>query len=323
MKSLIIPVYRNEENLPDLLPVLEQLARDVGGAFEVVFVVDGSPDRCAEILVQRLPEMSFRSQVLIHSRNYGSFNAIRTGMEAATGVIFAVMAADLQEPPELIREFFRILESDTADVVVGSRTNRDDPLLTRLGSGLFWWLYRTLVIPEIPRNGVDVFACNNAFRRELLRMVESRTSLVGLIFWLGFRRATVPYARRARARGSSAWTFRGKLDYLMDSLFAFSDLPIKILLGVGSLGLAVTLGFGLVVLGLRIAVGFDVPGYAATIFTILFFGALNVIGMGIIGSYVSRAYSNTQSRPLAVVMRRYEFENGPGSSGGERADSAG
>ena len=154
-------------------------------------------------------------------------------------------------------------------------------------------------------------------------MVESRTSLVGLIFWLGFRRATVPYARRARARGSSAWTFRGKLDYLMDSLFAFSDLPIKILLGVGSLGLAVTLGFGLVVLGLRIAVGFDVPGYAATIFTILFFGALNVIGMGIIGSYVSRAYSNTQSRPLAVVMRRYEFENGPGSSGGERADSAG
>jgi glycosyltransferase involved in cell wall biosynthesis len=307
MKSLVIPVYKNEAGLDELLDAVAALAAPIGVDFEVVFVVDGSPDRCAEILRERLPQAPFRSKLLIHSRNYGSFAAIRSGLRAAAGDALAVMAADLQEPPELIEEFFRILDSDEVDVVVGSREARDDPWRSRLASGVFWWLYKRLVNTQIPDGGVDVFGCNRRFRDELLRLHESHSSLVGLIYWLGFRRATVSYSRRPRQHGHSAWTLRGKLDYLMDSLFAFSDLPVKLLLGVGVAGLSVSVVFGLVIFLTSLLSSFDVPGYAATVTTVLFFGALNTMGIGIVGSYVWRAYANTQRRPLAVVMREYEF----------------
>ena len=307
MKSLVIPVYKNESGLADLLEATAELASLLGSDFEVVFVVDGSPDRCAELLREQLPGAPFRSKLLVHSRNYGSFAAIRTGIEAASGNAFAVMAADLQEPPELIEEFFRILESDAADVVVGTRATREDPWRSRLAAGVFWWLYKKLVNADIPDGGVDVFGCNAAFREQLLALRESHSSLVGLIYWLGFRRETVAYSRRARRHGQSAWTLRGKLDYLMDSLFAFSDLPVKLLLIAGVVGLAIAVAFGLVVIVSRATGSFDVPGYAATVSTVLFFGALNTVGIGVVGSYVWRSYANTQQRPLAVVMRRFEF----------------
>ena len=319
MYSLVIPVYKNEGSIPDLLETLAQLDGDLDGRLEVIFVVDGSPDRSFELLSERLPRARYASKLLLHSRNYGSFAAIRTGLIAATGSHCAVMAADLQEPPELIREFFRILSTGDVDVVVGTRESRDDPWLSRVASRAFWFLYRRFIVPEIPPGGVDVFGCSRGFRDELLRMEESHSSLIALVFWLGFRRQTVPYRRRPRRHGRSAWTLRRKLTYLSDSLFAFSDLPIKVLLCLGSVGLGVSIIFGLVVLVLRVANVVQVPGYAATITTILFFGALNTIGIGIIGAYVWRAYANTQARPLAVVMRSIEFERRDGPSGDQAA----
>ena len=308
MKSLVIPVYKNESGLQALLTAVTELGARVGPDFEVVFVVDGSPDRCAERLREELPRAPFRSKLVIHSRNYGSFAAIRSGLAAASGPTFAVMAADLQEPPELMETFFQVLESDAADVVVGTRETREDPWPSRIAANTFWWAYKRLVNSEIPEGGVDVFGCNAMFRDHLLSLRESRSSLVGLIYWLGFRRETVAYARRAREHGQSAWTLRGKLDYLLDSLFAFSDLPVKLLLTTGILGLLVSVAFGTAIVLSRWMGSFDVPGYAATVTTVLFFGALNTVGIGIVGAYVWRAYANTQQRPAAVVMRELTFE---------------
>jgi len=117
----------------------------------------------------------------------------------------------------------------------------------------------------------------------------------------------VSYTRRAREHGKSAWTFRRKLTYMMDSVFAFSDLPIRLLLVVGVLGLAVAVLLGLIELALRLGGGAEVPGYAATMITILFFGGLNACGFGLLGAYLWRAFANTQRRPLAVVMRAETF----------------
>lgn len=306
--SLVIPVYKNEANLPALLDCLRDMNEKLQKKLEVVFVVDGSPDQCYSILRAELPKQPFASQLLLHSRNYGSFAAIRTGMKAMRGQYMAMMAADLQEPPEMVLEFFRTLENDEADVVVGARDGRDDPFFSRLSAQLFWWFYRKFVIPELPEGGVDMFGCNDTFKKELLALDESHSSLVGLIYWLGFRRKTVLYKRRERVAGKSAWTFRKKLNYLMDSIFAFSDLPIKVLIALGMLGLGVVLLFGLMVITLKLTGDFAVPGYAATILTILFFGSLNVIGIGIVGAYVWRSYGNTMGRPLAVEMRRHTFE---------------
>jgi len=307
MYSLVIPVYKNEESLPDLLAVLTDMNEKLAGKLEVVIVVDGSPDNSYAILRQRLPEMPFASQLLLHSRNYGSFAAIRAGMQVACGNYFAVMAADLQEPPELALEFFQLLEADEADVVVGTRDARHDPWRSRWSSEIFWWIYRKFIIKEMPPGGVDMFGCNRQFRNELLSLDESNSSLIGLLFWLGFRRKTVAYQRRERQHGVSAWTLKKKINYLMDSIFSFSDLPLKLLISFGGIGVVFSLLFGLLVLLLKATGWVEVPGYTATVLIVLFFGALNTAGIGLLGAYVWRAYANTQGRPISVVMRAESF----------------
>jgi len=307
MYSLILPVYGNEGSIPELIESIAKLASRLDGRFEAVFVVDASPDASYARLREALPNAGFQSQLLLHARNFGSFAAIRSGLAAARGEFLAVMAADLQEPIELIEGFFRTLRQSEADVVVGTRTGRTDPFLTRIASSLFWWTYRKLVQPEIPRGGVDVFGCTRAFRDQLLALGEANTSMVGQIYWLGFRRKDIPYQRLPRRHGRSAWSLSRKLKYLMDSLFAFSDLPIRLLIATGGLGMTAAIALGVIVAAARLAGMVDVPGYAMTILAVLFFGGLNAFGLGIIGAYTWRAYENTKQRPLAIVRHAEEF----------------
>jgi len=310
MYSLVVPVYQNEDSIPELLLSLEKIAAGVTEPLEVVFVVDGSPDRSAEVLRGSLGHSSFVSRLVVLSRTFGSFAAIRAGLTEARGSLFAVMAADLQEPPELICAFFRALETEPVDVTIGTRDGRDDPLPTRLASNLFWRVYRSSAQPEMPPGGVDVFGCSREVRGHLLSLDESNSTLVGLLFWLGFRRKLIPYRRLKRKHGRSAWTLAKKLRYLGDSVFAFSDLPIRVLIGAGALGLAFSIVFGLVVLTARLAGPVEVPGYATTILVISFFTGLNSFGLGIIGSYVWRAFENTKRRPQAIIMSLTDFDGG-------------
>ncbi len=307
--SLIVPVYRNEGSVPELLQALERLDQSLQGNMEAVFVVDGSPDRCYEILHDALPRCRFQSQLILLSRNFGSFPAIRVGLQAGVGRYFAVMAADLQEPPEMVVRMHQILAADTADVVVGVREARGDPWHQRWPAQIFWALYRRYVVTQMPSGGVDVFGCNRAFRDALLKLEERHSSLVAQIFWLGYRREQVGYQRLPRLHGRSAWTFKRKLNYLSDSLFSFSDLPIKLLMRGGALGVAFSLLVGVVVAMARLMGAIAVPGYTMIMLTIVFLGALNMLGLGIVGSYAWRAYENTKQRPLAVVLRAQSFKS--------------
>lgn len=268
--SLIVPLYRNEANLPALLARLAELHRRIDGGLEVVLVVDGSPDDCYPQLLKALPSQPFPSRLHLLTRNFGSFAAIRHGLAQVTTPWMAVMAADLQEPASLFERSFAQLRADAGDVVLASRIGRADSWRSRLASGLFWGAYRRLVQPDLPAGGIDVFACNAPFRDALLRFNESNSSLIGQLLWLGFRRIDVPYLRLAREVGQSAWTFRRKLRYLADSVFAFSDLPIRLLLATGLLGLLASALFGLVVLTARLAGWIEVPGYTALVLTVLF-----------------------------------------------------
>lgn len=305
----MIPVYGNEASLPRLLERLNGLVPELGGGLEVVFVLDGSPDASHEVLAERLPDQPFTSRLILHSRNFGSFAAIRTGLQRCSGRYVGVMAADLQEPPELMLDFFRTLESGEADLVVGTRRSRSDPWLIAVTSKLFWGLYRRLVQREMPVGGVDVFACTDDFRRHLVELEEANSSLVSLTVWLGFRRATIEYDRQPRdaGHGRSGWTLRKRLKYLSDSVYSFTDLPIRFLLVAGCVGVVISLAIATIVVVARVAGAITVPGYAATMMVIVFFAALNLTGLGIIGAYVWRAFENSKARPGAVVMGERVF----------------
>ena len=308
MLSLIVPVYGNEGSLPHLLAAVASLNDNLAGEFEVVFVVDASPDNCYVLLRQQLPQQAFRSQLVLLSRNFGSFSAIRMGLQFAKGERFAVMAADLQEPPELVLQMDAILRRDDADVVVGVREARADPLASRLMSHAFWWLYRRYVMADIPPGGVDMFGCNRDFRDTLLTLEEQHSSLIGQLFWIGYRRKVVGYTRLERQHGKSGWTFKKKWKYLMDSVFSFTDLPIKLLIRIGALGTAFVGILALVVVGARLNGLIAVPGYAMTIITIALLGSMNLLGLGIVGVYAWRTYENTKQRPNAIYRQSHSFD---------------
>ena len=300
--SLVIPVYRNEETLDALLSALRQIAASLENQLEVVFVVDGSPDRSYQVLQERLPQVSFPAQLVGLSRNFGSFAAIRMGLEAGRGPYFAVLAADLQEPPELIVSFFRALATEPIDITIGMRETRGDPRLQSLSANLFWALYRRFVQPEVPAGGVDVFGCNLKVRDALLKLRESNSTLIGLLFWLGFRRKTISYARRPRVAGRSAWTWRRKLRYLMDSCFALTDLPVTLIMTIGLLGSIGSILLSIVVFVAWLIGAIHVPGYTPVVLVLLTSFTFTMLALGIMGGYIWRTFENTKDRPLYLPM---------------------
>jgi len=309
MYSLVIPVYMNEGSLPRLLDELMELGSRVSAGLEVVFVVDGSPDRSLEILRERLPAFPLATQLVSLSRSFGSFSAIAAGLHYARGDFLAVMAADLQEPPALIVSFFEILGSGRADIVFGVRSGRNDPWLSEIVSRLFWWVFRRFAVKDMPPGGVDVFGCSRQVCDRLLQLPEINSNLIALLFWLGFRREYVVYQRAARLEGKSAWTSSKKLRYGLNSIFNFTDLPIRVLLYLGSIAFAAAcMGSGIAI-GAKLRGGIPVPGYAPIVLASLFFGALISLGFGIVGQYLWLALQSSHRRPEYIV--RCAEEHGP------------
>lgn len=306
--SVVIPVYTNEDTIEPLVARLTEIAQRLPGRLEAVFVVDGSPDGSLLALRRVLPTAGISTQLVVHARNFGSFAAIRTGLAAARGSFIGVMAADLQEPPELMEEFFAVLSTGDTDVVVGRRTARSDPAMTKLLSRTFWSLYRKLINPSIPRGGVDVFGCTRRVAHQLLQLDEANSSLVGLLYWVGFRRVEVPYARAPRETGKSGWTIHRRTRYLLDSVFSFTDIPISLLTGIGFFGGTLTVVAGLVVLISWLTGGITEVGYTPLMLTMLFSTFTLLLGLGVVGSYVWRAYENSKRRPYAISMSAETFD---------------
>lgn len=308
--SVVVPVYGNEDTLGLVLARLEKMATDLDGELEAVFVIDGSPDGSLLVLRRLLAASSLPSQLISHSRNFGSFAAIRTGMAAARGDYVAAMAADLQEPAELVEEFFVQLSSGDYDVAVGRRTARSDPRLSLVLSQTFWSLYRRYVHRDIPPGGVDIFACTRQVADRLVALDESHSSLVGLLYWLGFRRVEVPYARAPRLHGKSGWSVRRKLRYFLDSVFSFTDVPIIVLTVAGLLGGVLTAVASVVVLVARLTGAIRQAGYTPLMLVVLMSTSLLLLALGIVGSYVWRTFENSKGRPGSIAMSHESYGRG-------------
>lgn len=314
--SIVIPVYGNEGTLADVIAGLAELSERLPAPLEAVFVVDGSPDGSLELLRRLLPEVSaFSAQLVALSRNFGSFSAIKTGLAAADGDQIAVMAADLQEPFSLIEAFFAALDAGDHDVAVGVRTGRDDPALSMVMSRSFWLVFRRFVHADLPREGVDVFACSRAVAAQLVSLGESHTSLVGLLYWVGFRRVEIPYVRRARTVGKSAWSVRRKVRYLLDSIFSFTDVPILLIIAIGVAGVTISSLVSVIVLVAWLTGDVEVAGYTPLMLMLAFLASSILLSLGVMGSYVWRTYENTKARPHAIAMSHERFAPGDGASG--------
>ena len=305
--SIVVPVYKNEGSIDQLLHRINEISAAVSGMVEAVFVVDGSPDKSLDTLRSQLPMAGFDAKVLLLSRNFGAFSAIRAGLREARGDATVVMAADLQEPTSLITNMLGIVQRDEADVAVGVRQSRKDGVVSRTLSAVFWKIFNRVSSLELPRGGVDIFALSRSARETLNTFEESSTSLIGLIYWMGFRRQEVPYHRVERRVGRSSWSLQKRINYAKDSVTAFSEFPLTVFLWSGAVGAIVSLVFALIGAFQYIFTSDHQSQREVTAIGLLFVASYLMAGLGVLGTYLWRIADNVRKRPDSITWKTWEI----------------
>ncbi len=298
--SVVVPIYYNSSTLRELLRRLKVVASDLQRYdLEFVFVDDGSGDDSFAVLAAE-SLMDDRVRVLRLSRNFGSNAAILAGLNYARGDCTVVVAADLQDPPELIPELVQQWELGS-DIVLAARRTREDPFPGRLAATLFNRLFRRFVFPNFPRNGFDFMLVSRRVRDILTRMSEKNSYIFGQVMWVGFNPATIYYDRVAREFGQSRWTFTKKIKYFIDAFSAFSYLPVR---AASLLGLILALSgfvYAALLIVLRLLDIVREPGFSAIMIVLLLTSGTQLIMTGAIGEYLWRVLEETRNRPPFLV----------------------
>jgi len=245
--SIIIPIYFNEENIPYTLPRLlkiENLLKTY--QLEFIFVDDGSKDNSFDLLYKERKNNK-KIKIIKLSKNFGSFSAIQAGLNYASGDCIGIIAADLQDPPELFSDMIKKWENGTK-IVLAVREKRKDPILQRLFSHIYYWLIRKYAIKDYPKDGFDFVLLDKQVVYELNKIQEKNINLMNLIFWLGYKKELVPYIRQKRTHGKSKWTFMMKFKLLIDSFIAFSYAPIRAISMIGIVVACVSFIYGIYVI---------------------------------------------------------------------------
>lgn len=299
--SVVIPVFQNEQTLVHLherLNALKEKNKN-GIRFEYVFVDDGSTDSSFRVL-SGLAASHPEVKVVRLSRNFGSFVACMAGLQYCTGDCASVMAADLQDPPELLLDMYERWKGG-AEVVMAARAGREEGRMKIWFANLYYRVMRVLAFKEMPSQGFDYFLIDRKVVDVLVTMDEKNTSLTGLILWTGFKHSVVYYTKKKRLAGRSQWTLRKKVNYFLDSCLAFSYAPIRLISMIGII-VAVS-GFGYMAYAIirKIFYGVSIQGFTTLVVLVLLTSGVQMLMLGVLGEYLWRNFDATRKRPLFVV----------------------
>ena len=298
--SVVVPAH-DEAPMLDLFfarirPVLEGLGCD----WEIVAVDDGSRDATVAGLMRHRARDP-RVKLLVLSRNFGKELALTAGLDAATGDLVVPIDMDLQDPPELIASFLDRWE-EGFDVAYGVRADRStDTAFKRATARGFYRLFNRVSDVAMPADAGDFRLMDRRVVDALRAMPERNRFNKGLFAWVGFRQAAVPYAREARAAGTSSWRWWRLWNFALDGFVAFSSAPIRVWTYVGALfGVAAIALAGWIVLR-TLVLGVTTPGYASLAVFVLFGSGVQMLAIGMLGEYVARIYHEVKRRPLYLV----------------------
>ena len=307
--SIVVPCYNEEEALPlyyeAMLPVLEQL-RGMGAETRFVFVDDGSSDGTLQVM-RGLHEKDARCGYLSFSRNFGKEAAMYAGLQHAEGDYVAVMDADLQDPPEMLPEMFRILEesADSApiDCVGTRRTDRKgEPPIRSFFARRFYRLINKISKTEIVDGARDYRLMTRRMVDAILSMSEYNRFSKGIFSWVGFKTHWLEYVNRERAAGETKWSFHKLFLYSIDGITAFSTAPLAVASYTG-LGICVISFIGLLFVFIRALVNGDpVAGWPSLVCIILFLGGIQLLCIGVLGQYLAKTYLEVKGRPQYILQ---------------------
>ncbi len=301
--SIVVPVYYNQGSL---LKTYSRIVDDVlkkynDKTYEFIFVDDGSRDKSFEELIQIKNINQDHVKIIKFSRNFGQVAAILAGYQQAQGKCIINISADLQDPPELIKQMLDYFFNEHSEIVICNRIDRDESLFRRATSRFFYNLMKKLCFPNMPSGGFDFILISRKVADIILSNNEANMFLQGQILWTGFNIKYIPYKRLKREIGKSRWTFGKKIKYLLDGILGYSYFPLRLISIIGILTSFFGFLYAFVILYNRLFGNVPFEGWAPLMILILLLSGIQMLMLGVIGEYLWRALDQVRKRPQYII----------------------
>ena len=300
MLSVIIPAYNEKENIERTAKTVSKILEEEKISFELVFISDGSMDGTYEEIC-RLAALDGRVRGAEFSRNFGKEAAILAGLELSAGDACIVMDCDLQHPPEVIPEMYRLWK-EGFEVVEGIKKSRGkESVFHSMFAGMFYGIMSKMMKMDM-RSSSDFKLLDIKVVRVLLSLGERNTFFRALSFWAGFRSTKVEYEVKERAFGSSKWSFRSLIKYAVSNVTSFSTVPLQMVTVMGIISILFSIVLAAQTL-VKYVMGTAVEGFTTVILLILIIGGFIMNSLGMIGHYLARIYEEVKRRPRYIIRR--------------------
>lgn len=304
--SYIFPIYNESGNIDLLYSTLNTLLSEHSQyKYELVFINDGSKDDSLEKLI-RIQKNDKRVVLLDFAKNYGHQIAVTAGIDQAKGDAIIIMDSDMQDPPKVSFELLEKWEEGYS-VVYAQRRSRKDTFFKKISADLFYRTLQKLADIDIPRNTGDFRLIDRQVAEELKKFKEHNRFLRGMVSYIGFKQIAVQFDRDERFAGVTGYPLSKMLKFAADGIFSFSTYPLKFIRNFGFFVAA--LAFLGIVYAITMKIFFPqitIEGWTFIVISILFMGGVQLIMLGVLGSYIGRIYTETQNRPLYAIRRKYE-----------------
>ena len=302
--SIIAPCYNEEETIEPFLRRIEEILAQINEPYEIVFINDGSKDNTLNVLLNA--KQNFKNiRIINFSRNFGKEAALTAGLDKARGEAAIPIDVDLQDPPELIKELVTKWR-EGYDVVLAKRADRtSDSFAKRVSADLFYKLNGKISNVDIPNNVGDFRLMSKRVVEALKQLPENQRFMKGLFAWVGFKTTVIEYVREKREAGQSSFNGWKLWNFALDGITSFSTLPLRIWLYIGALVSFLSFLYGSFIILKTLIFGVDLPGYASLAVIMLFLGGIQLIGIGILGEYIGRIYSESKRRPSYIIEGEY------------------
>lgn len=308
--AVVAPCFNEEAGLPEFVRRVKAVCVQLGCAYEIVLVNDGSRDRTLAVALD-LAAQDPLIRVVNLLRNFGHQAAVTAGLDAAQGDAIVLIDSDLQDPPEVILEMVARWR-EGADVAYGQRRTRAGETAFKLFTAkLFYRLLRSLTKSEIPADTGDFRLMDRRVASALRSMRERHRFIRGMVSWVGGRQVAVAYDRKPRFAGETKYPFRKMFSFALDAITSFSIVPLRLVtwLALTVIGLTILAAIGVVVVKV-VNPGYFIPGYPSIIITVVFFGGVQLLALGIIGEYLGRMCEAIKARPIYIVEQVYQLDGG-------------
>lgn len=299
--SIIIPIYNEELNIDKLFERLNKVISVMPlQSYEFIFINDGSRDRSLE-LIKKLSNAYPFVKYINFSRNFGHQIAVTAGLDLSSGDAVAIIDADLQDPPELIPQLYQKLRSGYEVVYAKRKVRRGENPVRMFVYKVYYRLLARITSIDIPVDTGDFRIIDRKIVELLRQMPEQEKFLRGQISWVGFNQTFLEYDRDGRYAGETGYTFRKLFRLALDGITSFSNFPLKFATIAGFVVSGVSFLLILYALFSYFFSGDTPQGWTSLMITILFIGGIQLIGIGIIGEYISRISANVRKRPLYII----------------------